>query len=58
MKSGDDAIAVPIPDRELGSVIAIYPVIPAVMMIKIATVIAVMRMSFSLSCCDMVFSPF
>lgn len=53
MKIGDDAIVVPIPVRELGSVIAMYPVIPAAMIIKSATTIAAMRMSFSFSCCDM-----
>lgn len=56
--NGEDARAPPIPFRELGSVIAIYPVIPATIIIKIATVMVAMRMSFSLSCCDMLLCPF
>lgn len=51
--NGIIVIVLLIPSRELGSVIAIYPVIPAVMIIKIAMVIATMRMSCSLSFCDM-----
>ena len=48
----------PIPSRELGSVMAIYPVIPAVMTIKNATTIAAMRINFSSSFVTLVFFPF
>ena len=52
MIKGVIVMVLPIPSRELGSVIAIYPIIPVAMIIKIAIVIAVMRMSCSLSFCD------
>lgn len=52
MIKGVIVMVLPIPSRELGSVIAIYPIIPVAMIIKIAIVIAVMRMSRSLSFCD------
>lgn len=52
MIKGVIVMVLPIPSRELGSVIAIYPITPVAIIIKIAIVIAVMRMSCSLSFCD------